>query len=75
VNTRAPNGAGEAMSALFVGTTSSVEPPYLGLCADHAAWRADPEFAVRLDDRANFLLVLTACGCEQEDWHLVPLSG
>jgi hypothetical protein len=64
-------GEGEAMSALFIGSASSVEPPYLGLCPDHPAWRADPELAVEIAGRATFLLVITACGCEHEAWHLI----
>ncbi len=72
VNTRGGSSAGEALSALFLGAASSVEPPYLGLCRDNPAWRADPELAVRLDSRATFLLVISACGCEQETWQLVP---
>ena len=74
VNTRAKTSTGEAMSALFIGAASSVEPPYLGLCRDHPAWRADPELAVRVDSRRVLLLVISACGCEQEDWQLIPLS-
>jgi len=72
VNARGGSSTGEALSALFVGAASSVEPPYLGLCADRPAWRADPELAVRLDNRATFLLVISACGCEEESWQLLP---
>ncbi|HEY8141675.1 MAG TPA: hypothetical protein VIG06_03355 [Kofleriaceae bacterium] len=71
VNTRGGSSTGEALSALFLGADSSLEPPYLGLCRDHPAWRADPELAVRLDNRATFLLVISACGCEQEALQLV----
>jgi len=74
VNSRARSSTGEALSALFVGADSSVEPPYLGLCRDHPAWRADPELAARIDGRLIVLLVLSACGCEQEDWQLIPVS-
>jgi len=74
VNTRARSDTGEPLSALFLDGTSSVEPPYLGICRDHPAWRADPELAVRLDGRASFLLLVTSCGCEQEDWQLVPAN-
>jgi len=74
VNTKARTSTGEALSALFLGAASSVEPPYLGLCRDHPAWRADPELAVRVDGRRVLLLVVSACGCEQEDWQLIPLS-
>lgn len=75
VNTRARTSTGEAVSVLFVGAASSVERPYLGLCRDNPAWRADPELAVRLDGRATFLLVISACGCEQETWHLLRVPG
>jgi hypothetical protein len=70
VSARKGGSTGEALSALFVGSASSVEPPYLGLCPDHPAWRADAELAVRID-RTTFLLVISACGCEQETWQLV----
>ena len=71
VSARKGASTGEALSALFLGAASSVEPPYLGLCRDHPAWRADPELAVRIDDRTTALLVVSACGCEQEDWNLI----